>query len=155
MSRRPFQTVLLVEDSPGDAALAFHVLAQEGFEAQVAWAADGSQALDMLLGPDSHEFRRGLRVVLLDIKLPKLNGIEVLRLLRADPRSSLLPVVMLTSSAEPRDISACYEIGANGYLVKGAGYEAYTGGLVQAVRYWTQANTPPPVEAQGGDGALG
>jgi len=152
VSRRRGHGVLLVEDSRGDAALAFHALAQEGLQELVAWAADGSEALEMLLGPGSSELREGLRVVLLDIKLPRVDGIEVLRRLREDPRSRQIPVVMLTSSGEPRDVAACYGLGANGYLVKGSDYEAYTGALVQAVRYWTQANTPPPTSA--GEDAL-
>ena len=141
MSPSDSHAVLLVEDSRDDAALAFHALSQEGLAAKVRWVGDGVEARDALFGPASDGFRAGLRLILLDVHLPRLNGIEVLRGLKENPSSRRIPVVMLTSSEEACDVVTSYDLGANGYLVKGADYVSYTRAVVDAVRYWTSVNT--------------
>jgi CheY-like chemotaxis protein len=134
-------SVLLVEDSRSDAALAFLALSQGGLRGVVRRVGDGAEALDAVLGPGSEDLRGLLRLILLDINLPKVGGIELLRSLKEDRRSRRIPVVMLTSSEQVKDVAACYDLGANGYIVKGADFETYTSAVVNAVRYWTGVNT--------------
>lgn len=134
--------VLIVEDSPDDRALAEYALAGAGLDASVRWVEDGVAALELLGGPQGADLRASLRLILLDIKLPRMDGIEVLHRLKSDPMTRLIPVVMLTSSAEPVDVNACYEAGANGYMVKAADFGAFSCAVVEAVRYWTCLVTP-------------
>lgn len=138
--------VLIVEDSPDERALALHALSEGGVASGVAWAAHGAAALDLVGGATGAQVRAGLRLVLLDIKLPGLDGMEVLRRLKADEATRRIPVVMLTSSGEPRDVTACYDLGANGYVVKAVDFQTYARELVAAVRYWTTVNTSVTAE---------
>ena len=136
--------ILLVEDRREDAALALHALAQGGYQGGAHVATDGDAALTYLFGPDGPANRNALRLILLDLKLPRVSGIEVLRRLKGDPEVAAIPVVILTSSGEPRDRDACYALGANSYLVKPVDFEAFSRLLEQAVRYWLALNAPPP-----------
>lgn len=136
-------TILLVEDNPDDALLTMRALKQGHLGNEVVHARDGVEALDYLFGTGPYEGRRteDLPVVmLLDLKLPRLDGLDVLRSVRADERTRLLPVVILTSSREEQDLLAGYRLGANSYVVKPVEF----GGFVDAVRelglYWVVLN---------------
>jgi CheY-like chemotaxis protein len=101
---------------------------------------DGAAAVEFFAGARSHV----PKVILLDLKLPKVDGLEVLRRIKGDPRTRALPTVMLTSSRERRDIQACYVAGANSYIVKPVEYAELIAKLGELVRYWLQLNEPPP-----------
>lgn len=140
--------ILLVEDNPDDQALTLRALRKNRIRNPVVVARDGAEALDYLFRRGSHSERDPsvrTRLVLLDLKLPKVDGLEVLRQLRRDPATRLLPVVILTTSDERQDVLAGYELGANSYIRKPVELER----LIEAVRqlglYWLHLNVPPPV----------
>jgi len=128
--------ILLVEDNPDDEALTRRALAKNNIQNEVRVARDGAEALEILLGTGAHAGHPlAPEVVLLDLKLPKVDGLEVLRRIRADERTRLLPVVILTSSREERDVVSGYGLGANSYIRKPVDF----GQFVEAV-----LNEPPP-----------
>jgi two-component system response regulator len=131
-----------VEDSASDAAMAMKAM-RNGGKLDIVRAADGAQALELLFGADASYAPAIPRVVLLDLKLPKLSGLEVLKKIRQDPRTRKLPVVMLTSSGEQRDVNDCYEAGANSYVVKPVRFEQYRKTLKNLRRYWLEVNLAP------------
>ena len=138
--------ILLVEDDPHDAELAIHALKDRKLASSIVHVIDGQAALDFLLGAGVHGGRHPHdlpRVVFLDLKLPKVNGIEVLRQLRADERTRLLPIVMLTSSREDRDLAEAYHLGANSFIVKPVGFEEFAEAIGSAGMYWLQLNEAP------------
>ncbi|MBT0770515.1 response regulator [Kineosporia sp. J2-2] len=140
--------LLLVEDSPHDRELALHALRRGHFPGRVEAAKDGVEALDLLLGRGEWTGRDLAdlpRAVLLDIKMPMLSGIDVLREIRSHPVLSEVPVVMMTSSAEDGDLEACYALGANSYIVKPVEIETYFGTVLEIGRYWLVHNQPPHV----------
>lgn len=144
MPSRP--EILLVEDNPADAELILLTLGEANLPATIRVAHDGAEALTYLEGAAD-----GLpRLVLLDLKLPKVDGLEVLRRLKADPKTQALPVVMLTSSAVERDVVAAYRLGANSYIQKPVDFEQFRRVLVDASRYWLEVSVPPPAGAFGG-----
>lgn len=139
--------ILLVEDNPDDEALTLRALGKNKISNEVIVARDGAEALDFFFGPGKDPGGDGSllpQVVLLDLKLPKVNGLEVLRRLRADSRTRLLPVVILTSSSEEKDLIEGYGLGANSYIRKPVDF----GRFVEAVRelglYWLLLNEAPP-----------
>jgi CheY-like chemotaxis protein len=137
--------ILLVEDNPADAEMTMDALRGSGLINTVEWVKDGAQALDFLFGTDSTpaaEYRR-LRLVLLDLRLPRVSGIDVLRALRGDPRTRALPVVVLTSSQEESDIVRAYDLGANGYLVKPVASEEFLKSVGELGLYWMLLNRLP------------
>ena len=136
----PEATILLVEDNPDDEALTLRAFAQQRIHNLVEVARDGQEALDRLLDDN----RPLPTVVLLDLKLPKLDGLEVLRQLRAAPRTRRLPVVVLTSSAEERDRVEAYDGGANSYVRKPVDFLAFVDAVKQVGLYWLVLNEPPP-----------
>ncbi len=139
-------TVLLVEDNPDDVALTLRAFRRNNFANEIVVARDGVEALDYLLGtgPYADAYPGMPAVVLLDLKLPKIDGLEVLRRVRGGGRAGLMPIVMLTSSGEERDVIAGYSMGANSYIRKPVTFERF----VEAVRtlgtYWLLLNEPPP-----------
>lgn len=135
--------ILLVEDNPDDEALTLRALRKNNIKNDVVVARDGAEALDMLLR-DSHSKGRLPEVVLLDLKLPKLDGIEVLRRLRAEERTRMLPIVVLTSSREEQDLLASYRLGANSYVRKPVDFDQFTEAVRQLGLYWLVLNEPPP-----------
>lgn len=138
--------ILLVEDNPYDAELALHTLQQRHLMNQIVHVKDGQEALDWLFGKGMHAGRdtaRHPRVVLLDLKLPKVDGLEVLRAIRADPRTALLPVVVMTSSAEDRDVIESYKLGANSYVVKPLEFDAFSAAVAELGHYWLIVNRDP------------
>ncbi len=142
----PDAWVLLVEDSPHDRELALHALRRGHFSGRIEEARDGVEALDLLLcrGRWAHRDPADRPcAVLLDIKMPMVGGIEVLRELKADPDLSDVPVVMLTSSAEDIDLETCYALGANSYIVKPVEIDAFFETVRDIGQYWLVLNRPP------------
>jgi two-component system response regulator len=138
--------ILLVEDNPSDLELALHALHEHHISNRIEVARDGAEALEFMFSPDrqgSGGVLRGPKVVLLDLKLPKVDGIEVLRRLRADPRTRHVPVVVLTSSAEERDIVDAYNLGVNSYIVKPVDFQQFSEAVRQLGLYWLMLNQPP------------
>ncbi|MGZ3434698.1 MAG: response regulator [Gemmatimonadaceae bacterium] len=146
MKRKPIQ-MLLVEDSPSDAELIVASLAQDGLHDAVHLVYDGVEALDFAFCRGDYEGRSQeppLRVVVLDVKLPKVEGFEVLRELKADPRTRAIPVVILTSSNIEQDIARGYQLGANGYLQKPVDFDQFRRTVRHMGIYWLTMNEPPP-----------
>jgi two-component system response regulator len=138
--------ILLVEDNPNDAELTLRALRTRHLANQVFVARDGAEALDFFFGDDKHplrEFGVTPKVILLDLKLPKVDGLEVLRRLKADARTRSLPVVVLTSSREEPDIATAYRLGANSYIVKPVDFEAFARAISEVGLYWLLLNEPP------------
>jgi CheY-like chemotaxis protein len=138
-------TILLVEDSPDDEALTRRALVKNNILNKVVVAHDGEEALDYLFGtgaagPDRHRLPQ---LVLLDLKLPRVDGHEVLSRLRADKRTKLLPVVVFTSSNEEQDILKSYSHGANSYICKPVDYARFSEAVCQLGSYWLSLNTSP------------
>jgi two-component system response regulator len=140
------KVVLLVEDNSSDEALALRALRKSNID-NVVVVRDGAEALDYLLGQDRDlpEVRAMPHLVLLDLNLPKIEGLEVLRRIRADERTKLLPVVILTSSGEERDIVRGYALGANSYVRKPVDFVQFAETIRQLGLYWLIINEPPPV----------
>jgi CheY-like chemotaxis protein len=139
--------ILLVEDDPDDEALTLRALRAAHVGDEVVVVRDGVEALDYLFGTGRHAGRDVSlqpRVVLLDLKLPRLDGLEVLRRIRADERTRLLPVVILTSSAEDRDRVESYRLGANSYVRKPVDFGRFAEAIRQLGLYWLRLNQPPP-----------
>jgi two-component system, response regulator len=135
--------ILLVEDNPDDVELTLHAFKIANLGNQVHVARDGVEALDFLFCTGPHA-GRGIqnrpRLILLDLKLPRLNGHEVLKRVKGDPRTSAIPVVILTSSAEERDVMRTYEVGANSYIVKPVDFEQFTEAVRDIGKYWLEVN---------------
>ena len=144
------KVILLVEDSQRDEELALRALRKNNIKNEVVVARDGAEALDYLFATGAHAGRNTAElptVVLLDIKLPKIDGLEVLRRLRADERTKLLPVVILTSSKEDNDRLAGYTSGANSYVRKPIDFAEFAEAVRQLGLYWLILNEgPPPAE---------
>ena len=137
--------ILLVEDSPADAELTMDALRESHLVNRVQWAKDGAEALDILFGNgiESAAESQRLKLVLLDLRLPRIDGLDVLRALRADPRTHRLPVVVLTSSHEEIDLVRAYDLGANSYLVKPVEAEAFMKAVAELGLYWMLLNKVP------------
>ena len=142
--------ILLVEDSAKDIELTLAAFEESHIANRVIVLRDGNEALKYLRG--NAEIALGIFpvVVLLDIKMPKVSGIDVLRVLKADPRLKQLPVVMLTSSKEGPDLAECYELGANGYVVKPVDFSELFEALKVVGKFWAVVNEPPQSIADGG-----
>jgi CheY-like chemotaxis protein len=130
--------ILLVEDNPNDAELTQRALRKVNLGTKVAIARDGAEAIDYLMGNKPKP-----KVVFLDLKLPKIDGIEVLRRTRADSRTRSIPVVVLTSSQEERDISECYKLGVNSYVVKPVEFDRFYKAVGDLATYWLVLNKLP------------
>ncbi|MBI5687448.1 MAG: response regulator [Verrucomicrobia bacterium] len=138
--------ILLVEDDPHDAELTMRALKTRILASKLAWVRNGVEAMEFILGPQSDAgspVRCMPALVLLDLKMPKLNGVDVLRRLKSNEATKSIPVVMLTSSREERDIKECYKLGANSYVVKPVNYEAFCEVVTQLRHYWLVLNQPP------------
>lgn len=139
-------TILLVEDNPDDEALTIRALQKNKIKNTVIVAHDGVEALDYLFGTGAYTGRDVANVpeiILLDLKLPKLDGFEVLSRIRADARLSLIPVVILTSSKEQQDLMNGYKLGANSYVRKPVDFSEFTEAVRQLGLYWLILNEPP------------
>jgi len=141
------KVILLVEDNPDDELLALRALKKNNLINEVVVAHDGVEALDYLFGAGEHAGRDTNvmpQLILLDLKLPRIDGLEVLRRLRADGRTRLLPVVILTSSREQQDMLDGYGLGANSYVRKPVNFEQFVGAVEQLKLYWLSLNEAPP-----------
>ena len=140
--------ILLVEDNPDDELLAIRALKKNNISNEVVVARDGVEALDYLFGTGAHAGRdmsEMPQIILLDLKLPKIDGFEVLRRLRSDERTELLPVVVLTSSREEQDLTESYSLGANSYIRKPVNFTRFTEAIRQLGLYWLLLNESPPI----------
>jgi len=138
--------VLLVEDNPDDTELTTHALAEGNRALHLLHLKDGVEALNFIFAKktyDKQKVQNDLKLVLLDLKLPRLDGLEVLRKIREDNRTRTLPVVILTSSREKRDISEAYKLGVNSYVVKPVGFDNYVKTISSLAFYWSLVNEKP------------
>lgn len=140
--------ILLVEDNPTDAELALRVLGKYHLADNVVWVKDGALALDFLFRRGDHAARPSAmpRVVFLDLRLPKLDGLEVLQQIRGNELTRAIPVVVLTSSQEERDIAASYRLGANSFVSKPVAFDEFTSTVAELGRYWLLVNKIPARE---------
>ena len=146
MEKYELVEVLLVEDNPDDTELTIHALTQGNSMLHLLHLKDGVEALNFIFARKPYEDRKvqnDLKLVLLDLKLPKLDGLEVLRKIREDERTKKLPVVILTSSREKRDIAEAYKLGVNSYVVKPVGFDNYVKTLTSLAFYWSLVNEKP------------
>jgi two-component system response regulator len=140
--------VLLVDDNQADVKLtlkAFRILSSER---QVSVVRDGEEALEFLFSTGRYSGKPGaspLKLILLDLKLPKVNGFEVLKAVKADPKTQSIPVVMLTSSNQAQDLRECYRLGANSYIQKPVDYDEFCGAIQEIERYWLLFNQTRPL----------
>lgn len=143
-------TVLLVEDNPDDEALTLRALRKSKITNTIDVVRDGVEALDYLFGTGKYSGRdtsQQPQLVLLDLKLPKVDGLEVLRQVRADPRTRTLCVVIFTSSGEDQDILNAYQLTANSFVRKPVAFEKFAEAVAELGNYWLRLNQPPPVTA--------
>ena len=141
------RTILLVEDNPDDVDLTLRALKKNNIINDIEVTNDGAQALDFLFCKGAYASREPSRMpalVLLDLKLPKIDGLEVLRRIRADDRTKVLPVVILTSSRQEQDLVQSYSLGANSYIRKPVDFQQFSEAVRQLGLYWLVLNEPPP-----------
>jgi len=140
------RSILLAEDNPQDAELTLTALGEYNLANEVVVVADGAQALDYLYQRGKFQSRTGGNpaVVLLDLKMPKVDGLEVLRTIKQDEQLKTVPVVMLTSSREEADVVRSYSLGVNAYVVKPVDFQAFLNAVRQLGAFWTVHNEPPP-----------
>ena len=142
--------ILLVEDNPTDLELALRVFKKHRIASRIEIARDGAEALDFLFGEGAHAGRGTIqipKVILLDLKLPKIGGLEVLRRIKGDPRTRTIPIVVLTSSREEKDLLESYQLGVNSYIVKPVDFDQFSECLRDIGMYWLLSNTPPKIHA--------
>ncbi len=148
----PIRPILLVEDGERDVELTLDALAENRLANEVIVVRDGAEALDYLFckGKYASRPKEPPLLVLLDLKLPKVDGLEVLRRIKSDAEMKILPVVMLTSSREERDLVESYQLGVNAYVVKPVGFEEFTDAVRQLSVFWAIINEPAPRAAAKG-----
>jgi CheY-like chemotaxis protein len=143
--------ILLVEDNPNDAELAILAIRQAGLPGRITMVDDGVKAIEFLTATASFSERAGAhppRVVFLDLKLPRMDGVDVLGHIKADEALRAIPIVMLTSSQELGDVGKCYALGANSYVVKPVNFDEYQEMIERLVVYWTRVNQPPEADQE-------
>ena len=149
MNDRSAVEILLVEDSPEDLELALRALRKSKLTNRIQVARDGAEALEFIFGEGQHAGRRvehAPKVILLDLKLPKVDGLEVLRRVKADARTKSIPVVVLTSSKEQKDIVESYKLGVNSYIVKPVNFEGFAGAVQELGMYWLLLNQASKID---------
>jgi two-component system response regulator len=140
--------ILLVEDNPNDVELTLHALKKNNLTNRIQVVRDGAEALEYLFGSGTfagRDLNQSPKVILLDLKLPKVDGMEVLRRIKADERTRSIPVVVLTSSREERDIVESYRLGVNSYITKPVDFEQFTESVRTIGLYWLLLNQPPVI----------
>jgi CheY-like chemotaxis protein len=138
--------ILLVEDNPTDAELAIRALKKSNLANKLVWVKDGAEALDFLFATGVYSDRQmacGPKVILLDLRLPKVDGMEVLRRVKNDERTRTIPVVVLTSSREDRDVAESYQLGVNSYISKPVEFDEFAKTVSELGLYWLLVNHPP------------
>lgn len=138
--------ILLIEDNPDDLEMTLRALRRAKLANSIHVARDGAEALEFIFAQGPHAGRKvenGPKVMLLDLKLPKVDGLEVLRRVKADPRTKVIPVVVLTSSKEQPDVVECYKLGVNSYIVKPVNFERFAAAVAELGMYWLLLNQPP------------
>jgi len=137
--------ILLVEDSSADAEMTMRTLKRRGIANHIVWVRDGVEALEYLFCEGEYADRASgdPKLVMLDIKMPRMDGLQVLEKLKRDPRTQRIPVVMMTSSREEFDLLASYTLGVNSYVVKPVDFDAFAGIVAQVGMYWMIANEVP------------
>jgi len=138
--------ILLVEDNPTDAELAMRALKKQNFANNLVWVKDGAEALDFIFATGVYSQRsvtNGPKVILLDLRLPKVDGMEVLRRVKSDERTRTIPVVVLTSSKEDRDVAESYQLGVNSYISKPVEFDEFAKTVAELGMYWLLVNRPP------------
>jgi two-component system, response regulator len=148
MSESSAIELLIVEDNEEDLEMTLRALRNAKVANHIHVAYDGVEALDFIFGEGAHAGRRladGPKVILLDLKLPKIDGLEVLKRIKGDPRTKIIPVVMLTSSKEQRDVVESYGLGVNSYIVKPVEFEGFAKAVANLGLYWMLLNQPPEV----------
>ncbi len=141
--------ILLVEDNPHDLELTQRALRKANVTNHLQVARDGAEALDFLFCEGAHAERKmenAPKVILLDLKLPKVDGLEVLKRIKGDPRTQMIPVVVLTSSKEQNDVIESYRLGVNSYIVKPVNFESFAAAVQEIGMYWLLLNQPPQLE---------
>jgi CheY-like chemotaxis protein len=137
--------ILLVEDNPTDAELAIEALKERNLANKLVWVKDGAEALDFVFATGTYSSRKienGPKVILLDLRLPKVDGMEVLRRIKGDERTRRIPVVVLTSSKEDRDVAESYNLGVNSYIAKPVEFDEFTKVVSDLGLYWLLINQP-------------
>lgn len=140
--------ILLVEDSEEDAGLVIRSLKKHNLGNNLVHLSDGAEALDFLFGRGKYvnrEVKDIPKVILMDLKMPKVDGLQVLREIKKDDRTKLIPVIMMTSSNEERDIIESYQLGVNSYIVKPVGFENFSKAVAEFGLYWLLINQPPKI----------
>lgn len=138
--------ILLVEDNPTDAELTIRSLRKHNLANQLLWVKDGVEALDYLFATGAYAQRNTLhrpRLILLDLKMPKVDGLEVIRRVRSDERTKLIPIVVLTSSKDEPDISESYRLGANAFVTKPVAFDQFVAAIANLGLFWLLLNQPP------------
>lgn len=138
--------ILLVEDNPTDAELAIRALKKSNLANKLFWVKDGAEALDFLFATGAYADRQvcnGPKVIMLDLRLPKVDGMEVLRRVKDDVRTRTIPVVVLTSSKEDRDVAESYKLGVNSYISKPVEFDEFAKTVSELGMYWLLVNRPP------------
>ncbi len=140
--------ILIVEDNPDDLDMALRALRKANLANRIQVARDGVEALEFIFATGPHSKRKvenGPKAILLDLKLPRVDGLEVLRRVKSDPRTKTIPVIVLTSSKEQPDIAECYNLGVNSYIVKPVNFERFAAAVAELGMYWLLLNQPPRV----------
>jgi two-component system response regulator len=138
--------ILIVEDNPDDLEMTLRALRRAHLANNIHVARDGAEALEFIFARGEYAGRKvenGPKVILLDLKLPKVDGLEVLRRVKEDPRTKMIPVVVLTSSKELPDVAECYKLGVNSYIVKPVNFERFAAAVSELGMYWLLLNQPP------------
>ena len=144
--------ILLVEDNPSDVELTLHALKKHKVANHIQVVRDGAEALDFIYGSGAYAGRNPAnapKVILLDLKLPKVDGLEVLKKLKSDRRTRAIPIVVVTSSREERDLTESYQLGVNSYVVKPVDFDQFSDAVRQLGMYWLLVNEPAKVHEPG------
>jgi CheY-like chemotaxis protein len=140
--------ILLVEDNPTDAELTVRALKKSNLANNLVWVKDGAEALDFIFATGAYSERKvanGPKVIMLDLRLPKVDGMEVLRRIKSDERTRNIPVVVLTSSKEDRDVAESYQFGVNSYITKPVEFDDFAKTVSELGLYWLLVNRPPSI----------